>query len=105
MQILQTYNANVGQVLCKYSTNIAKYLHILDEYWTYVLQISYKIMCVYCINVVEIEFKYEANVIQILCKYCTNIVQILCKYFINILQILHRYCVNIVYYEYFANIV
>ena len=25
MQILQTYSANVGQVLCKYSTNIAEY--------------------------------------------------------------------------------
>ena len=92
MQVLQTYSANFGEVLCKFSTNIAKYLHILDEYWTYVLQISYKIMCVYCINVVEIEFKYEANVIQILCKYCTNVVQILCKYYINIVQILCPFC-------------
>ena len=95
MQILQTYIANVGQVLCKYSTNIAKYLHILDEYWTYVLQITYKIMCVYCINVVEIEFKYEANVIQILCKYCTNIVQVLYKYCTNFIQILYIFCANI----------
>ena len=67
-------------MLVKYCAIILQILlnivHILCNYYTYVLQISYKIMCVYCINVVEIEFKYEVNVIQILCKYCTNIVEV-----------------------------
>ena len=83
--MLVKYCANILQILL----NI---LHILCQYRSYVLQISYKIMCVYFINVVKITFKCEANVTQILCKYCKNIVKIFYKYCTNFVNILCHFC-------------
>ena len=85
LYMLVKYCANILQILL----NI---LHILCQCLTYVLQISHKIMCVYCINVVKITFKYEANVIQILCEYCTNILLIFYKYYTNFVNILCHFC-------------
>ena len=79
--------------MCIYCINVVKIVFKYKVIYCYTNIV--KILCKYCINIVQILYTYCANIVHLLCKYFLNILYIMCTYVTKIIQILCKYCANI----------